>query len=344
MEKFINIRWFYIRRIRINKDMNKKQKLLVASAVAIILIILGVRTIYLKETNENEKSKLNIIATFYPLEFLTSTLGGEYVSVTSLVPENTEIHSFQPSISDIVKIQTADILIYNGAGADHWFEEDILPTLDDSTPFVVKTSNNVSLLAVHDSENDYKFKNGGKYDPHTWLSPFIAQQEAKCIYEALVLKDPLHKKYYENRWNDTQALLVDLDTDYNKSLSTAEKHDIFVTHAAYGYLADRYGFRQHGIIGLSADEQPSVATIATMVKQMEEYDIYVVYIDPIYSDAYAHTLKQTLEEKTGKNVVFLNLYLMLGYTHNLDYFDQMETNLNALKIGLDAHEENEFCN
>jgi hypothetical protein len=127
-----------------------------------------------------------------------------------------------------------------------------------------------------------------------------------------------------------------LMTHIKNNWLTKQKDVIIVTHAAFGYLADRYGFHQHGVIGLSADEQPSASTIAALVNTMIDQEIYVVYVDPVYSDSYAQTLKNTLESKTNQSVQILRLYLMSGEIDGLDYFTQLERNLQNLKIGLQA--------
>ena len=119
-------------------------------------------------------------------------------------------------------------------------------------------------------------------------------------------------------------------------LSYVQKDVIFVTHAALGYLAARYGFEQHGVIGLSADEQPGASVIADLVDMMLNHETYVVYVDPVYSDEYAQALKDTLDSRTGQSVQILNLYFMLGPVEDMDYFEQQESNLNNLKLGLEA--------
>ncbi len=186
----------------------------------------------------------------------------------------------------------------------------------------------------HDHDGDDH--DHGIYDPHTWLSPFIAKQQAENIYEAFVKADPENKQYYTERWNALKTEFEQLDEDFMTQLADTNKSDIFMTHSAFGYLAERYKFNQHGVIGISADEQPSVSAINAMVDKMEKNDIYVVYTDPIYSEDYAQTLKGTLEEKTGKAVQVLKLYMMLGPQDGKDYFEQQESNLNNLKIGLEA--------
>jgi ABC-type Zn uptake system ZnuABC Zn-binding protein ZnuA len=90
------------------------------------------------------------------------------------------------------------------------------------------------------------------------------------------------------------------------------------------------------VIGVSADEQPSVAAIANVVEMMREHETYVIYVDPVYSTEYANTLKNELQTQTGQTVTILNLYLMLEPTNGKDLIAQMQTNLANLKIGLQA--------
>ncbi len=292
--------------------------------------------------NQNEQQGIQIVASFYPLAFFAEQIGGDYVTVTQLIPENTELHAWQPSISDITAASNADILIYNGAQLDHWFEEDILSTIDKTGKIIVETTEGITLLESetvneHDGENhEHESHEHDLYDPHTWVSPFIASQQAEKIYDALVEKDPEHTDYYTQHWNQLQQRFTTIDTSFQDGLSTKQKDAIFVTHAAFGYLADRYGFHQHGVIGLSADEQPSASTISTLVSTMIEYETYTVYVDPVYSDSYAQTLKSTLESSTGQNVQILTLYIMSGTVGNMNYFEQLEKNLENLKIGLQA--------
>lgn len=297
--------------------------MLVTTASVVVIVIVAVS--FWHSTNQGEIGKLNVVATFYPLVYFAEEIGGEYVSVLQLIPHNTEVHSWQPSVSGIVAVDEADIVIYNGANLDNWFETDILPSINQGNKIIVETTEGVELL-----ETD------GLLDPHTWISPFVAKQQAQKIHLALVQKDPEHKQYYDQRWQDLKARFEQLDNDYMTGLSHVQKDKIFVTHAAFGYLAARYGFEQHGVIGLSADEQPSTSVIADLVNMMLKYETYVVYVDPVYSDEYAQTLKDTLESKTGQAVHILNLYFMLGPVEDMGYFEQQESNLNNLKLGLEA--------
>jgi zinc transport system substrate-binding protein len=320
--------------------MNNKQKILLLTIT--LIIVISVSAVTFVVTAPKPTDNINIVATFYPLAYLSEQIGGDHVTVTQLVPDNTEIHTWQPSASHIVATEDADIIVYNGAGADHWMEDDIIPALSTSKSHIVlETTSGLELIANQEHEHEgeetgEEEHDHGEYDPHTWLSPYMAKQQAEKIYNALVQADPNNKDYYTQNWQTLESKLTELDTQYSQSLSNTNQTVIFVSHEAFGYLAARYSFEQHGVIGLSADEQPSTTTIATLVEEMIEHGTYTVYVDPVYSSDYAQTIKTEVEAKTGHTVSILNLYLMLGPNNGMDYLEQMQANLDNLENGLAA--------
>lgn len=312
--------------------MNKRQKLFV-SATTIIVLTAALATAFYAPQNKPEDNKLKVVATFYPLAFFAQQIGGEEVTVKQLIPDNTEVHNWQPALADILALDEADVILYNGASLDYWFADDVLTIIDPSNKIILETTDGIQLLETG-QENDHEHE--GLYDPHTWVSPFVAKQQAQNIYEALTQKDPAHTDYYADRWQNLKTRFEELDNNYVSGLSTKRKEDIFVSHAAFGYLADRYGFKQHGVIGISADEQPSASTYASLVEMMLEHETYVVYVDPVYAGKSAQTLRDELKRLSGQDVQILKLYFMLGNMDGLDYFGQMQKNLENLKIGLEA--------
>ena len=305
-------------------------------ATIIIILIAASATVFYSFQNNTEDNKLKVVASFYPLAFFTQEIGGEKVTVKQLIPDNTEVHNWQPSSADLLAIEDADVIIYNGASLDHWFKDDILPVIDSSDKVIVETTEGIQLLETGQETDEQEHEHEGNYDPHTWLSPFIAKQQAQNIYEALVRKDQNNEGYYNERWQTLKARFEELDNDYLTGLSTKGKDEIFVSHSAFGYLADRYGFEQYGVIGISADEQPSTQVYTKIVEMMMEHEIYVVYVDPVYANEYAQTLKNELQHLSGQNVQILELYIILGKMNSLDYFEQQEKNLENLKIGLET--------
>jgi zinc transport system substrate-binding protein len=286
---------------------------------------------------EDDKS-LQITVSFYPLAYFAETIGGGQVQVSTLIPYNSEVHSWQPSISDIAETEESDLIIYLGAGLDHWVEDDILESINTEGKVIIEASTGIELLegAEHEEHEEEEHEEEGheEGDPHLWVSPYTSYLIAENIYEAVIEADPDNADYYMANWEQLEQSLTSLDQQYQSELAPAAGKTFFTTHSAYGYIAYRYNLEQHGVIGLSADEQPSTATITEIVDEMEEENSFVIYVDPVYSIDYAETLQSELSGRTGEQVEILELYLMLGPLDELDYIGQLESNLANLKHGL----------
>ncbi len=318
--------------------MNWKQAVLVVVATMFMVSVVAIGLVG-DPGQADDDGRLLVVATVYPLGYMAEEIGGDKVSVVTLVPPNQEVHVFSPSTSDMLAADRADVLLYNGAGLDLWFEEDLLPELDTGDKVVVETTRDLELLGAeggHGGEDDGH--DDGVHDPHTWISPHMALQQAATVYEALVEADAANEAAYTSAWQAFRGRLEALDEEYMERLSNSTFDTIIVSHEAYGYLAHRYGFEQHGVIGISADEQPSAVTIADLVILMEVLGINSVFVDPVYSDDYALTLKDELEDRTGREVAILDLYFMLGPVDDMDLLQQMEANLESLAKGLEAED------
>lgn len=315
--------------------MNKKQKMLIIATILSIAILIIVASAFFTVTQPT--GKLQVVASFYPLAFFSQEIGGELVQVTQLVPSNTEIHTWEPAASDISAAEKADVIVYNGAGLDHWIETEIFPAISKTkNRAIVDTTENLPLLLAENNQEHENENEHGIYDPHTWVSPHMAKVQAEKIYVALVQQDPTHERYYTERWSNLKSTLEKIDVNYTTTLSTMHKNTIFVSHAAFGYLANRYEFKQQGVIGLSADQQPSAVVIANIISLMLQHETYVVYVDPVYSQGYAQTLKNELETQTGHSVTILKLYLITGQIDGKSYLQQQLFNLESLRVGLEA--------
>lgn len=307
--------------------MNRRQKLFLSTVVVTCSILLSAMTLLALDRPTEDDGRLRVVATFYPLAYITGEIGGDRIALCTLIPQNTEVHAWEPSTSDILEVDLAAVVIYNGAGLDPWFEDEMLPAIDTEGKTMVRVADGLDLIPAGEDV----------FDPHTWLCPRTVLPQAERIHGALCASDPANASYFDGRYQSLRDVLETLDDDYTQLLSNSTKSDIFVGHSAYGYLAEAYGFEQHGIVGLSADESPSTSTIASLVELMVEHDVYSVFVDPLYEDDYAVTLKNSLEEQTGKAVRVLSLYLLVGEVDGLDYIEQMEENLDSLATGLEVY-------
>jgi zinc transport system substrate-binding protein len=304
--------------------MNRKQLILVIGSFAVVFILIFASSTFRDPDGDGDKTK--VVATFYPLAYMAESIGGDRVSVSSMVPYNTELHSWQPAPQDIIRADDADVIIYNGGPADHWLVDDVLPAVNDAGKVIVNTTLGVSYIAGGDEDE-------GGTDPHTWLSPRRAMVQARNVYDALCEADPEGEEYFAARFSALNTSLAALDEQY-RSLDNASVPGIIVSHSALGYLAYDYNFTQYGVIGLSADEEPSVAAITNLVEIMQNESIYTVYLDPVYKRDYAQILKQELESQTGHDVAVLEMFLTLGPYEEMDYLEQLSQNLVNLKTGL----------
>ena len=143
---------------------------------------------------------------------------------------------------------------------------------------------------------------------------------------------------YTENWESLEARLQDLDVSYLEGLSRTRLDEVIVTHEAYGYLASRYGFVQRGVIGISADEQPSASALGAIVELMEAKGIFTVYMDPVYSGDFAQVLRDEMESQTGRDVAILKLYPLTGPVDGKDMIKLMWVNLENLRIGLEVEE------
>jgi zinc transport system substrate-binding protein len=306
------------------------RRLTLALALA-ALVAAGIGAAYIARPQPQPSDKLTIVTTFYPLTYFAEAIGVDKIQVTTLIPPGVEPHSWQPSAGDLVACSDADAIFYNGAGLDDWLRDDIVPSIDAGGKLIVDTTANVTLwrnVAASEIEEH------GAYDPHTWVSPHEARQQAEAIYKALVQADPTNTEYYTAHWETLSAKLTSLDTAYTTRLADNTHATIYVTHDAFGYIARRYDFQQESIVGISADQQPSTETLIQIINQMQQTDTYTFYVEPGYSDAYVQTVQAELQTQTGKTIQIIKLYHMNGPQDGLDYLAQMEKNLENLGTGL----------
>ncbi|MGO0122303.1 metal ABC transporter substrate-binding protein [Desulfothermobacter acidiphilus] len=238
--------------------------------------------------------KLEVVATFFPLADFARQVGGDRVEVTCLVPPGVSVHDWEPSPGDLTKIMQAKVFIYNGAGLEPWVSK-VLPEYRGQ---VVEAVKGVKLLtfaaegggaeARHQGETHTH--QHGTIDPHAWLDPVNAQQYVRNIMEGLIAADPQGADYYRQRAEAYEKKLQELDQAYKSAAAHFRHHDIVVSHAAFGYLAQRYGLHQIPIAGLSPQAEPSPAKLAELVRLVKEKHIKYVFFESTASPRVAETL------------------------------------------------------
>jgi len=271
--------------------------------------------------------KISVVASFYPMYDFASKIGGDKVSVKNLTPAGVEPHDWEPSSTDMITLEKADIFIYNGLGMETWADS-VLGSLSNKKLVAVEASKNVPLL--EGSENE-----GGGYDPHVWLNPQNAKIEMQNILTALISADPDSEAYYRDNFEKYAAEIDRLDGEFKTAISALPQKNIVVAHDAFGYLCDAYGLTQVPIEGLSADSEPDAARMSEIVDFVRANGVRVIFFEELVSPKVA----EAIASETGSSTAVLNPLEGLSdedLAKGADYFSVMRANLAVLTKSLSA--------
>lgn len=289
-------------------------------------------------TNTGDEGKLAVYTSFYTLYDFAKKIGGDKVSVSTLVPPGTEPHDWEPKVKDISRLEKARVFIYNGAEMESWVDK-VLGSLKNKDLIVVEASKGIKLIegdhheeeGKDDKKKDDHEEHGN--DPHVWLNPMYAKRQMEVIKDALVSADPGNKEYFEKNFEDNSKKLDVLDKEYKETVSKFSKKEIVVAHQAFGYLCEAYGLTQIPIEGLSADAEPTAARMVEISKFAKENKVKVIFFEELVSPKVA----QAIAKEVGAETDMLNP--IEGITDEdvkagKEYFSVMRDNLEALRKAL----------
>lgn len=287
-----------------------------------------------------EEPKVAVVASFYPLYEFARRVGGEFAEVRNLVPAGAEPHAYEPTPQDVAALHAARLVIYNGAGFEPWIEK-LLPDLPAGVEAVNATEGLplVRAEAEHDhgpgtgSREEKEGKEG--LDPHVWLDPVLAQRQVDLIAAAFARVDPDRRATYEANAAALRAELAALDARYRQTLAACRKKTFITSHAAFGYLAARYGLTMVPISGLSPETEPPAARLRAVVREARKHRATVIYFETLASPRVAETIAREVRARTAV------LNPLEGLTpderaQGATYFTVMDANLRNLADGLDC--------
>jgi zinc transport system substrate-binding protein len=136
-------------------------------------------------------------------------------------------------------------------------------------------------------------------DPHVWLDPVRMQAMAAAVAERLAQRDPAHASSYRSRAAAVQADLQALDRDFRIALTGCARTDVVTSHAAFGYLANRYGLVQQGISGLSPDAEPSPGRLAEVTRFARAHHVTTIFFESLVSPKVAQAVAAEVGAKTA---------------------------------------------
>lgn len=292
-----------------------------------------------------DSNKLQVVATVYPAYDVAKVVGGDKVDVKVLVPPGAEPHDWEPTAGDLKSVGKAKVFIYNGAGLEPT-EKLLAPDiLKDAKP--LELAKVVDLRYVDESEehdghghstpqSDAHAHEGDEHhvaDPHIWLNPMNVAKEVDAVVAAFSEADPANKDYYEANGKAYKAKLEALDASYKAFADSLTNKNLVVTHEAFGYLADRYGFKQLGIMGISPDAEPTPEKMAQIVNFIRTNQVKAIFSEELVNQK----LADAISKETG--VAIFKLNPVEGLTEEQlkagdTYLTIMEQNLATLKKAL----------
>jgi len=270
--------------------------------------------------------KPQIVAAMYPFAFLASSIAGDHADVTTLVPPGTEPHDYELTPRQIAQLQDANLVVYQ-RGVDASVDTAVTQTQPAN---VVETGSLVQLLLASSDGADTtgETTNGYADDPHTWLDPNNMAVFAQAVAAALTAADPAAAADYAANLATLETQLTALDAQYRAGLTGCQHTAFLTTHAAFGYMAKRYGLQQLAIAGVTPEDEPSPKRLGEMATQARDLGLTTVFFETLVSPDYANTLATDLGLRTD---VLDPIEGLSSASRGTDYLQIMASNLTALR-------------
>ena len=275
--------------------------------------------------------KVAVVASFYPLQFATEQVGGRHVSVTSLTKPGAEPHDIELTPRDVATVSKASLVVYE-RGLQGAVDSAVESQGGDRGLDVSPTARlNLRFRATADVPSQATGENiPGAIDPHFWLDPQRYADVANVVAKRLSVVDPANKADYEKNAKAFEDKLTTLSQEFTAGLARCRRKEIVTSHAAFGYLAERFGFTQVAINSLSPHQEPSAAQLVAVSTYAKAHEVTTIYAETLVSPAIA----QTVADETGAKMATLDP--IEGLTDKSDgtsYFEIMRSNLRTLQAG-----------
>lgn len=331
------------------------KRIIIASMLFLLVFLAACGNKEANEVNtENDVQQVKVYTTVYPLKYFAERIGGDSVSVSSIYPAGANEHTFEPTQKDMMALADADLFFYIGLGLEG-FVDNAKKTLSEEHVKMVATVDAVSEEQLeetvhvqeedtteesHEQENESSEDHGsheghdhGDIDPHVWMSPKISQSLALSIKDSLVEISPEHQETFEKNYNQLIEELQTLDAGFEEMANTATNKTFFVSHAAFGYIANTYELEQLAVAGLNSQDEPSQKELTKLIDLAKDKDInYILFEQNVSSK-----LTEVIQKEIGaESLVLHNLGVLSkeDINNKETYFTLMNKNLETLKTVL----------
>ena len=294
-----------------------------------------------------ENGKLQVVATIFPAYDWVRQIVGERtenVEVTLLVRNGVDLHSYQPTADDLIRIASCDLFVYVGGTSDAWVSDalarnagkgpvviDLMDVLDDA----VKEE---ELVEGMEAEEEDGGEDEIEYDEHVWLSLRNAETFCKNIADALCDLDPDGREVYRANADAYLEKLASLDAAYAAAVKEAPKKTLlFGDRFPFRYLADDYGLTYYAaFVGCSAETEASFQTVVFLANKVDELDIHAILQIESANGSLAATVRDNTQKKDAAILTLDSLQSVTAkeIENGATYLSVMENNLGVLTDAL----------
>jgi zinc/manganese transport system substrate-binding protein len=267
------------------------------------------------------QERLNVVASFSILGDFAKNVGGERVSVTTLVGPNGDVHVYTPAPADAQKIANAKIVIFNGLGLEGW-----LPRL------VQSAGSRATMITA--SQGITPRRLGSDADPHAWQSVANAKIYVANIRDALVAADPADAQVFRTNADVYLTKLDALDREVREAIAQIppERRKVISTHDAFGYFASAYGIEFIAPQGVSTESEASARDIAKIITQVRASKIPAVFLENISDPRLMRRIATETGARIGGTLYSDSLTGEKGEAPT--YIDMVRHNIKALTSAL----------
>jgi manganese transport system substrate-binding protein len=271
------------------------------------------------------KDKKQVLTTFTVLADMAQNIAGDKLYVQSITRIGAEIHGYEPTPSDIVKAQDADLLLYNGMNLERWFEQ-FLGNVED-VPSVLLTE---GIEPIPIAEGPYT----DKPNPHAWMSPRNALVYVENIRQAFVELDPDNADTYNANAAAYSEKLKAIDAQLSADLAQVPDDQRYLVscEGAFSYLARDYGMKEIYMWPINAEQQFTPKQVQTVIEQVETSDIPTIFCESTVSDEGQKQVAQTTGARFGGNLYVDSLYTEEGPVPT--FLDLLEYDARVIANGL----------
>ncbi len=322
-----------------------KKKLLYTISLLFCILFIGACTS--GPSSLSGDAKYSIVCSFFPeYEWVKELIKGNEkdYEITMLLDNGIDIHSYQPSTGDIVKISSADLFIYVGGESDSWATDalaeavnknmhvvNLMETVGDS----VREEEIMEGMEGSEDTSEDESEEEPEYDEHVWLSLINTKKIVSSIKEALCDIDAANSGIYNSNAEEYNKKLDELDSEYKEVFKTEKKHTLlFGDRFPFRYMFDDYGIEYYAAFpGCSAETEASFKTVTYLAGKVEELGLSSVLVTETSDKKMAQTIIDNTESKDQDILVLDSMQskTLQDIEKGTTYLGIMQENLNILK-------------